>query len=98
MRRILVLPLLGVLALGTTPAVGDDATQVESKGKLVLLLDSSGSMKESAGGQTKISAAKTALEDVVSQLPDDAQVGVRVFGAKVFSAKDKGACTDTQNV
>lgn len=98
MRRILVMPLLGALALGMTPAVGDDATQVESDGKLVLLLDSSGSMKESGGGQTKISAAKTALKDVVAKLPDDAKVGVRVFGAKVFSAKDKGACTDTQNV
>ncbi len=98
MRRVLVICLLGALALGTTPAVGDDATQVESHSKLVLLLDSSGSMKESAGGQTKISAAKAALKDVVSKVPDDAQVGVRVFGAKVFSAKDKGACTDTQNV
>ncbi|KQV73968.1 hypothetical protein ASC61_02515 [Aeromicrobium sp. Root344] len=98
MRRILVMSLLAALALGTTPARGEDATQVESKGKLVLLLDSSGSMKESSGGTTKIAAAKAALEDVVSQLPDNAQVGVRVFGAKVFSAKDKGACTDTQNV
>ncbi len=98
MRRILAISAVTALALGVTPAVAEDGTKVESNGKLVLLLDSSGSMKESAGGQTKISAARAALKDVVAQLPDDAQVGVRVFGAKVFSAKDEGACTDTQNV
>ena len=63
------------------------------------MLDSSGSMKEPAsGGGTKIEAAKAALGDVVEQLPDSAQVGLRVFGAKVFSRKDAGACADTQNV
>lgn len=77
----------------------DSTTTKESEGKLMLVLDSSGSMKEAAsGGGTKIEAAKKALKKVVKELPDDAQVGMRVFGAKVFSAKDKGACTDTQNV
>jgi Ca-activated chloride channel family protein len=98
MRRTLAMSAMAVLVLAATPVLAEDATQVESDGKLVLLLDSSGSMKESAGGQSKISAAKAALKEVVATLPDDAQVGVRVFGAKVFSAKDKGACTDTQNV
>lgn len=98
MRRIFVIGALLALALGATPAIGQDGTTVEANGKLLLLLDSSGSMKESAGGQTKIAAAKAALKDVVAKLPDDAEVGVRVFGAKVFSAKDEGACTDTQNV
>lgn len=68
-------------------------------GKLQLVLDSSGSMKEPAsGGTTKIAAAKSALNRVVGTLPDDAKVGLRVFGAKVFSRKDKGACTDSQLV
>lgn len=65
----------------------------------MLVLDSSGSMKEPAGGgQTKIGAARSALTRVVRDLPDDAQVGLRVFGAKVFSRTDSGACTDTQQV
>ena len=38
------------------------------------------------------------LTDVVRGLPGDAQVGLRVFGATVFSRTDKGACTDSQQV
>ncbi len=65
---------------------------------MVLVLDSSGSMKERSGSSTKIEAAKDALRQVVEQLPDDAAVGVRVFGAKVFDRSRPGACTDSQNV
>lgn len=65
-------------------------------GRMMLLLDSSGSMAEDAGGTPKIDAAKQAITDVVNDLPDPAYVGLRVFGAKVFKASDPGACTDTQ--
>lgn len=101
MRLRQLIALFAVLTLaGPSAALAADTTTTdESEGKLMLVLDSSGSMKESAsGGGTKIDAAKKALKQVVSELPDGAQVGMRVFGAKVFSAKDKGACADTQNV
>lgn len=109
MRR-LALALLATAALvlaplempPTLPAQAADdptATSSEDAGRLVLVLDSSGSMKErAAGGGTKIAAAKDALRQVAEQLPDDAEVGVRVFGAKVFSRDQPGACTDTQPV
>ena len=91
--------LIAVPAAATETPPGDHEGTEEAEGRLMLVLDSSGSMKENAsGGGTKIAAAKKALKQVVSELPDDAEVGMRVFGAKVFSAKDKGACTDTQNV
>lgn len=68
-------------------------------GRLMLVLDSSGSMAEPAsGGVTKIEAAKTALHHVVDGLPADAEVGMRVYGAQVFSRSDPGACTDSQRV
>lgn len=71
----------------------------EDPGRMVLVLDSSGSMAEPAsGGGTKIEAAKAALDEVVEQLPDDAEVGARVFGATVFERTDRGACQDTQQV
>ncbi len=42
----------------------------DDRGKLMLVLDSSGSMAEPAsGGQTKIDAAKTALRSVIGTLP-----------------------------
>ncbi|WP_165355059.1 vWA domain-containing protein [Nocardioides oleivorans] len=67
--------------------------------RMVLVLDSSGSMAEPAGsGGTKIEAAKRALGTVVDGLPDDAYVGLRVYGAKVFSRDQQGACTDSQLV
>ncbi|MBA2716669.1 MAG: VWA domain-containing protein [Propionibacteriales bacterium] len=71
----------------------------DDRGKLMLVLDSSGSMAEPAsGGQTKIAAAKTALRSVIGTLPAGAAVGLRVYGAEVFSKRLPGACTDTQRV
>ncbi len=100
---------VGLLALAWPPAQASARTSHapsssrdgagSESGKLQLVLDSSGSMKEpAAGGTTKIAAAKSALTEVVGGLPDGADVGLRVFGAKVFSRKDKGACTDSQLV
>ena len=85
--------LLAGLSIG--PAQADP--EPGDNGKLVLVLDSSGSMKEPAGdGQTKIVAARTALTRVVDKLPATAQVGLRVYGATVFKQGQPGACTDTQ--
>lgn len=65
--------------------------------RLELVMDSSGSMKEPAeGGVTKIEAAKQALGKVIDSVPADQQVGLRVYGASVFSKDDAGACTDSQ--
>ncbi|MGC4939626.1 vWA domain-containing protein [Kribbella sp. DT2] len=98
LRRPSALLLAGAVLLAghsistahAAPADGDD-------GKLVLVLDSSGSMAEPAGGgQTKIVAARTALTRVVGKLPENAQVGLRVYGATVFKRSQPGACTDTQ--
>ncbi|WP_114422774.1 VWA domain-containing protein [Nocardioides houyundeii] len=75
---------LGVLAL-PVPAHATVA-EGEEAGRMVLVLDSSGSMKEQAGGTTKIQAAKEALGLVVEQLPEDAEVGIRVFGAESSTA------------
>src|SRR5215467_12307867 len=70
------------LALAAVPSHADDP----SKGKLLLVLDSSGSMKGAdASGATKIAAAKKALRSVIDHLPDRAQVGLRVYGATVFA-------------
>ena len=79
-------------------AVGPGATEGDG-GRMVLVLDSSGSMKEqSSGGETKIAAAKKALNQVIGSLPEDQSVGLRVYSAKVFSRGDPGACTDSQLV
>ncbi len=82
----------------TTAAISADEPV---PGKLLLMLDASGSMKaKDPSGLTKIEAAKKALTGVVGALPDTAQVGLRVYGAKV-DGKGKptaAACADTQLV
>lgn len=91
-----------VLAIAFTVAVGllglAPAARAADNAKLVLVLDSSGSMKEKVGGASKISIAKKALNTVVGGLPAGASVGLRVYGATVFNRRDKGACTDSQLV
>ncbi|WP_167005251.1 VWA domain-containing protein [Mumia sp. ZJ430] len=75
------------------PAAADG----ETPQKMQLVLDASGSMAENAkGGGTKITAARTALTRVVDTLPDEAVVGMRVYGATIDTGK--GACTDSQQV
>ncbi|MBA8794813.1 Ca-activated chloride channel family protein [Friedmanniella endophytica] len=70
--------------------------RAEETSKLMLVLDSSGSMAQKSQGEVKIDAARKALTQTVGSLPASVNVGFRVFGATVFNAGDKGACTDSQ--
>lgn len=91
--------LLPALGTSAAPAAADEtapAVPSVDDGRLLLVLDSSGSMKERASGSTKIASAKRALTQVIDGLDPAAQVGLRVYGAKVFSRSDPGACTDSQ--
>ncbi|WP_176883788.1 VWA domain-containing protein [Nocardioides sp. YR527] len=102
-RLVIATGLAGVLTVaaagtGAAPAAADEQNQ-GTYGRMILVLDSSGSMKEPAsGGTTKIQAAKQALDTVIDDLPESADVGMRVFGAMVFGRKQKAACEDTQLV
>lgn len=91
--------LLAAATLGAAaaPSAAEDEIDTEY-GRMILVLDSSGSMAEKVGGTRKIDAAKDALDRVIDDLPDGAHVGLRVFGATVFSRHDAGACDDTQLV
>lgn len=98
MRRLLATAVLAFTALTPLPASADEAEPVPV-GRMMLVLDASGSMAEpAAGGQAKIDAAKSALTTVVDSLPDEQPVGLRVYGATIFSAAEPGACTDSQKV
>jgi Ca-activated chloride channel family protein len=84
--------------VGAASAPPSSASEDEF-GRLVMVLDSSGSMDEKdQSGAKKIDAAKESLHTVVDDLPSDAFVGMRVFGATVFSRDDTGACEDSQLV
>ena len=83
------------LMLGAAPPASADETAEDTR--ILLVLDASGSMKgDDPSGTTKLTAAKKALSTAISALPDDAQVGLRVYGA-TYPGKDKTkSCVDTQ--
>lgn len=80
---------------GSEPG-GDEAQDELS---VMLVLDASGSMAadDAGGGSTRMEAARAALTGAVDNLPDDARVGLRVYGATESNKeKTEAACTDTQ--
>lgn len=96
MIRTICTVITAATLLALSLVIPAQADEGGDPGKLMLVLDSSGSMKEKAAGTTKIASAKSALGTVIDKLPAEQSVGLRVYGATVFAAKDKGACTDSQ--
>jgi len=64
---------------------------------LEIILDASGSMKLPLGKKTRWATALDVLKEVVEKLPDDFNVGLRVYGHREASTSPR-ACTDSQLV
>jgi von Willebrand factor type A domain len=100
-RSRLAVGALGMLSLLLAPA-GEQAQSQPAPSKdaaVVLILDASKSMKSDDGtGRPKIEAAKSALNTLVDQLPDDAKVGLRVYGSQVSGTGKAQGCADTKLV
>jgi hypothetical protein len=62
---------------------------------LEIVLDVSGSMNAKLGDSTRWQVALGTLKDVVSTLPDDLNVGLRVYGHR-YSSKSAETCQDTE--
>ena len=95
-RAAALLLLAGVLSSGGSGATADDEPVLgQDGGSLILVLDGSGSMKESTGdGRTRMAAAKDGLNGVVDKLPANSKVGLRVYGSTIEDGK--GSCKDTE--
>ena len=66
---------------------------------VLIIMDASASMaKPAGGGQTRLQAAKAALRTLVDGLPDDARVGLRLYGHSVSGAGRTAGCRDTELV
>ena len=92
---------LGTLALLLVPAGAHAQTQpAPSKdAAVILVVDASKSMKADDGsGRPKFAAAKAALNTLVDELPDDAKVGLRVYGSEVSGTGKAAGCADTKLV
>jgi len=62
---------------------------------LEIILDASGSMKMPLGKNTRIGTARQVLREVLAKLPDDFNVGLRVYAHR-YSSRQKETCTDTE--
>jgi Ca-activated chloride channel family protein len=102
MRRCrLAAGTLGTLALLLAPAGAHAQSQPppDKDAAVILVVDASKSMKADDGsGRPKIEAAKAALNTLVDELPDDAKVGLRVYGSEVSGTGKAQGCADTKLV
>lgn len=69
--------------------------QAAARRNLEIILDMSGSMKLPLGTSTRIATARQVLRDVLEKIPDDFNVGLRVYAHR-YSARQKETCTDTE--
>ncbi len=61
------------------------------------MLDLSGSMNQPLGPSTRIGTARQVLKDVLARIPDDFNVGLRLYGHR-FGSRQKETCTDSELV
>ena len=71
--------------------------QAAARRNLEIILDLSGSMKLPLGASTRIATARQVLREVLDKIPDDLNVGLRVYAHR-FGSRQKETCTDTQLV
>lgn len=71
------------------------AETINSKEKILFILDLSNSMNEKIGGRTKLDIAISTLKDTLQMLPPHAEVGMRVYGHKTGFTPRQG-CTASQ--
>ncbi|MFJ8752880.1 VWA domain-containing protein [Streptomyces sp. NPDC102441] len=93
--------LLATLAagLGTAlPAAADEPSTAASP-KVELVLDVSGSMSaRDIDGESRISAAKQAFNDVLDAVPEEVELGIRTLGADYPGDDRKVGCKDTKQL
>jgi Ca-activated chloride channel homolog len=90
---------LAALAALASPAAAP-AQDAGDRPSVLLVLDSSRSMRAPAGdgSGSRMDAAKRAVGEVLDAVPDDAPLGLRVYGAKLSNAPKRVTCTDTELV
>ena len=87
------------LLLAPASAAAQSQPAPDKDAAVILVVDASKSMKADDGtGRPKIDAAKEALNTLVDELPDDAKVGLRVYGSEVSGTGKAAGCADTKLV
>jgi hypothetical protein len=69
----------------------------KTRKNLLVILDLSGSMNLALGKSTRIATARRVLHNMLAKVPDDFNVGLRVYGDR-YGSKQKETCTDSHLV
>lgn len=78
---------------------GERISGVTGPSRMVMIFDASNSMNGAiAGLGPKIGVAKDVMREIVSGLPDDLQVGLRVYGHNISRHQKERSCNDTELV
>ena len=86
------LSVVADVAPAATPALPE-----KTRKNLLVILDLSGSMNTALGKSTRIATARQVLHGVLAKVPDDFNVGLRVYGDR-YGSKEKETCTDSHLV
>ncbi|WP_405939775.1 VWA domain-containing protein [Streptomyces sp. NBC_00726] len=85
--------------LGSALPASADETPTQASPKVELVLDVSGSMRtRDIDGQSRMSAAKQAFNEVLDAVPDQVQLGIRTLGADYPGDDRKVGCKDTKQL
>jgi hypothetical protein len=83
---------------GELQVISTLAPPTKTRKNLEIILDASGSMKAlMAGKKTRWDVALATLQQVLAELPDDFNVGLRIYGHREASTSPK-TCTDSELV
>jgi len=86
--RIPIMP--GLVKVNFMEGLAQEATK-----NVELILDASNSMWGQIKGESKISIAKEVLKQIIDGLPEEMNVGLRLYGHR-YKVKDERACQDTE--
>lgn len=87
----------GLLAPST--AAADDEPAAQPAAKVDLVLDVSGSMRtRDIDGQTRMTAAKQAFNEVLDSVPQGVELGIRTLGANYPGKDTKVGCKDSEQL
>ncbi|MFJ1901281.1 VWA domain-containing protein [Streptomyces sp. NPDC088115] len=83
--------------LGSALPAAADETPTKASPKVELVLDVSGSMRtRDIDGQSRMTAAKQAFNEVLDAVPEQVQLGIRTLGADYPGDDRKVGCKDTR--
>src|SRR5262245_10016929 len=88
MHRRSIVRFLGVLTIAAAAVTAGAVIEASAQANVMFIFDASGSMKRSAGTESRIVAAKRAFSETLGAMPANVRTGLIAYGHR--RAKDCG--------